>query len=412
MLFLVNSIRAEPNLASEPIYLGVGSCASSNCHGNATAKTGINIHGNEYITWKRHDSHSKAWSVLTNSDSKIIGKHLGINNPEKDQTCLSCHSTNAPEAKIGEQYKNEDGVGCESCHGPASNWIKSHTEKNTKHATNIVNGMFDITDATKRSTICLNCHLGSNDQIMTHKLIGAGHPRLTFELDTFSQVLPAHWKIDNDYIERKGNYAPLKFWLVGQVTRSIRFLELFIKSSNKNQPVDFSFSYCYSCHHSLIEDQWKKNNYHGTPGNLKLNLASLIITKEAFKILDPRIAEILNEGISNLNKGSIFDTDQNTVKELFNFLQEKCLKKAETSNFSSNHLINLRKQFIEYGIKSATSHYEEAEQILMALSAISAQEGKNPSKEYTLLYKVLKNEENYNAQKFLDGLKLLQKLDN
>ena len=94
MLVFMSSLQAEPYKHEESKVLGVGSCASSNCHGNVKAKTGFNSSLNEYVIWKQQDSHAKAWSVLKNLDSKIIGKHLGIDKPEEDKNCLSCHSTN------------------------------------------------------------------------------------------------------------------------------------------------------------------------------------------------------------------------------------------------------------------------------------------------------------------------------
>src|SRR3546814_1650139 len=60
-------------------------------------------------------AHSRAWSVLTNSRSRFIAQNLGIGDPSRAAMCLGCHSdaaTNRGTTAI------EDGVTCESCHGP------------------------------------------------------------------------------------------------------------------------------------------------------------------------------------------------------------------------------------------------------------------------------------------------------
>ena len=46
--------------------------------------------------------------------------------------------------------------------------------------------------------------------------MGAGHPPLGFELDTYSSTQPAHYRVDPDYIERKGRPNDIQIWALGQ----------------------------------------------------------------------------------------------------------------------------------------------------------------------------------------------------
>jgi len=50
---------------------------------------------------------------------------------------------------------------------------------------------------------------GDDKRNVDHELIAAGHPDLVFELDTFTAILPPHWRISQD--EGGG-----KDWVVGQ----------------------------------------------------------------------------------------------------------------------------------------------------------------------------------------------------
>src|SRR5438445_13815062 len=45
-----------------------------------------------------------------------------------------------------------------------------------------------------RTVKCLECHHGTKDKFVDHEMIAAGHPDLYFELDSFSAVMPRHWK--------------------------------------------------------------------------------------------------------------------------------------------------------------------------------------------------------------------------
>ena len=376
------------SLAYAQESLGVASCASSNCHGSVTGKESTNILQNEYVTWKRHDSHAKAWEVLNSPDSKIIGKHLGIDHPESSNLCLSCHATTAKDK--GEKFRVEDGVGCESCHGAASGWIKTHTETGATHAENIKNGMQDIVNPQLRSNSCLSCHLGSNQSEVKHKLIGAGHPRLTFELETFSEIQPRHWKQDSDYKQRKGPHNASQSWLIGQISRSLGFLELFLKSTEKDLIPDFTFFNCYSCHHSLKENQWKNHNYHGAPGKLNLNTSSLTLISLATE------NKALTQLITQLQKADSRDELINSTKETIKFL-----KSFSNTEFDSKKAIsNIKK----YSLENPTPQYELAEQIIMAINVLS---GKN-SDEFKSVYKALEDEKSFNAIRFSEAIKKLR----
>src|SRR4051812_19830470 len=167
--------------------LGVGSCASSLCHGAVETWKDSSVMQNEYITWSRSDKHARSYSVLLNERSKEIAKKLNLPQPaHKSDLCLDCHTHNPKPAQRGENFQLTDGISCEACHGPADRWVKSHVEPDATHQNNLSRGMYATNDDVLRARLCLSCHIGNQEKFVTHKIMAAGHPRMSFELDTFT----------------------------------------------------------------------------------------------------------------------------------------------------------------------------------------------------------------------------------
>jgi len=175
-------------------YTGPGSCSSSSCHGSVSPRVGSRILQNEYSTWIVQDKHAKTYSVLTGTIGERIGRNLGVGPSEKASKCLACHALDVPAAQRAKTFELNDGVSCESCHGPGSAWLGEHTTRGWTHAQSVALGMYDTRDIVKRTEKCLTCHLGSQEKSVDHEMIAAGHPDLYFELDSFSAVMPRHWK--------------------------------------------------------------------------------------------------------------------------------------------------------------------------------------------------------------------------
>ena len=58
---------------------------------------------------------------------------------------------------------------------------------------------------------------------------------------------------------------------------------------------------CFSCHHSLTEDQWKQRTYSGVPGRVRLNLAPLIMLQETLGAIDESVASELRTQVTTLH---------------------------------------------------------------------------------------------------------------
>ena len=368
-------ILGELPSSATPQLMGPGSCSSSNCHGSVKPLNSSNVLQNEYITWSKHDRHSRAYLSLQNTDSKKIASNLGIGDPTKEPLCLKCHSIYAPEGTPkSDRFRLEDGVSCEACHGAAEGYLKSHAVTGTTHADNIANGLTDLTNIDTRATLCLSCHFGTDDKNVNHNLYGAGHPRLTFEIDTFGVLQPKHWVVDTDYEKRKGPYVPIRAWMIGQVHHAKPALEMLAsptRTKNGNLP-ELSIFDCFSCHHSLTEEQWKKRSYGGKPGQLKLNLPALVILQTVTSALKPSLGEQLAAQLRALHEGYAKGSPQEAIDSLRGLITSQVEPLAKNITADLPTATRALASLANYAANNPWPTFELAEQLGMGMQATIA----------------------------------------
>jgi hypothetical protein len=191
-----------PEATAVPKMLGADSCSSSGCHG------GGGKNQNQFLVWSLQDFHSqRPFATLTTARSKQIGEALQVVDPSTEKRCTSCHAPlrEVPLPRRGESFRVSEGVSCESCHGPAENWLRSHTRSDWTHADRVHAGMRDLKSLYVRANTCVACH-----QRVELPLLKAGHPELIFELDGQCVSEPKHWR---EAPSRSG----AQIWFVGQV---------------------------------------------------------------------------------------------------------------------------------------------------------------------------------------------------
>ncbi|WP_324749824.1 multiheme c-type cytochrome [Sphingomonas sp. LY54] len=239
--------------------VGVASCGGTTCHGRSEADGKI-VRQDELMIWQDEASpsgaHSRAWRVLAEPRSRAIAQRLGIGEATSAPMCLGCHATPAAAGARGPRFQTSDGVGCEGCHGAASAWLASHYAVGASHAANVARGMVPLDNPKARASVCLDCHFGSSDagQFVNHRIMAAGHPRISFELDLFS-TLQQHHDEDGDYASRKRRTSNVQMWAIGQAMALDRALTLFAgaRGSDGLFP-EFYFFDCHTCHRPISDD--------------------------------------------------------------------------------------------------------------------------------------------------------------
>ncbi|KPP92183.1 Cytochrome c554 and c-prime [Erythrobacter sp. HL-111] len=284
-------------------YEGVASCAGSTCHGRAEGNGAV-VRQDEIATWQNPASpagaHSRAYASLASRRGQQIADSLGLGRATEAPACLGCHTTFAPAARRGDRFVLAEGVGCESCHGPSGKWLAEHYARPATHASNVAAGLVPLEQPQARAGVCLDCHYGSakRGQFVTHSMMAAGHPRISFELDLFS-ALQQHHDVDGDYIERKGRPDAVRFWAVGQAEAVRRATGLFAqpKFAMEGAFPQFYFYDCHSCHRTITDAAQRRLTFETNPGrpipfgNPPFNDENIIMLSAVAGVLVPAQAD-------------------------------------------------------------------------------------------------------------------------
>ncbi|HEV8582414.1 MAG TPA: multiheme c-type cytochrome [Thermoanaerobaculia bacterium] len=290
--------------ATAGLYVGAPSCASSNCHGSTRPRRVFDVLQNEHFTWYKADPHyKKAYPVLFNERSAAIARNLRLPAaPAESQICLGCHAFVVPKEKQANRLEIEDGISCEACHGPASGWIQSHTAEDWSHERSVAAGMTDLRNLAVRANLCLSCHLGSANQTVDHDLIAAGHPVLGFELDNYSEDMPAHWMPLRDKQRKEGmrDTHGIRAWAVGQAANFRAGLDQLARHARSPHWPEFSEMRCESCHHTLAEQRWKTSRYSDRPGLPRWSPARWAVLRHLVAAVAPDARASLDADVASL----------------------------------------------------------------------------------------------------------------
>ena len=137
-----------------PSYVGVKTCGM--CHKSEKQ-------GNQLGVWEK-SAHAQAYKTLMSDEANKIAAEKGFKTKavETDE-CLKCHTTGyGVDASLkGAKFSIEDGVQCEACHGPGSEYKSMKIMKDKEKA--IANGllMYD-----NKEELCKKCH---NEESPTFK---------------------------------------------------------------------------------------------------------------------------------------------------------------------------------------------------------------------------------------------------
>jgi len=294
-------LAAAPGLAQSspgapaglPKFVGPGSCSAVACHGGIQPSSVTKVQQNEYSTWVTADKHAHAYAALQEPLGKQIAQILKIGPAEKAPRCLTCHALDVPASEHAREFDIAEGVSCESCHGPASLWLGPHIQATAVHSRMVGLGMYDNKSLAQRAEKCLTCHLGATGMNVDHELIAAGHPDLTFELDSFSAVEPPHW------VEKGPDGQPstdpllgVKAWAIGQAVQLQQSMLRVSRHAKSGPWPEFSEMDCITCHHALTGPQsWRqREGYKGRrPGDPPYNLSRYVLFKRFSEEVDPKL---------------------------------------------------------------------------------------------------------------------------
>ena len=418
-------------IVDDAVHEGVITCYGSTCHSRQTA-SGSHVRQNEIITWQDQSdisgAHSRAYKVLLNKKSQTIARNLGIGPAHEAAECLACHADFVPEERRGERFDLTEGVGCEACHDGAEKWLTTHYAPNRTHAENLADGLYPTEDPVARAELCLGCHIGSKveDQFITHRIMGAGHPRISFELDLFTN-LQRHHDEDSDYAERKTISSGVKTWAIGQSISIKRQVTLFAdnKLGRFGAFPELVFFDCHACHTTFSNDPdwqptWRPNPERRLgPGVPIFNDSNLIMLKAAVKTVAPELdSELSRSGmdfhkaVSARNGGNYKQASENLLTTL-----DKVTEKMSQASFSKDNTVSMMKLIVNESMSRRYTDYASAEQAVIAVDtflealtkaeSISVQQAQSLRPAIDRAYKVVSKPNSYNQTKMRDAFKAL-----
>jgi hypothetical protein len=148
----LNAGAQEAKVEVKPQIIGTDKCKI--CHKSEKS-------GNQYGIWAA-SQHAQAYTALASDAAKAVAKEKGIADPQKASECLGCHVTSAflgKDVTAMDSYSVEEGVGCETCHGPGSEYKSMKVMKDREAA--IAAGL-----QLHGPDFCVQCH---NEKSPTYK---------------------------------------------------------------------------------------------------------------------------------------------------------------------------------------------------------------------------------------------------
>jgi len=418
-------------------YIGPGSCAATSCHGSVKPIADSRILQTEYTTWILRDKHSRAYQALTGDVGERMARILKLGaKAEESPKCLSCHALYTTPEQRGRAFEISEGVSCENCHGPASAWLGGHTTRDWPHEESVALGMHDTRDVIHSAEKCLQCHLGSREKFVDHEMIAAGHPDLYFELDSFSAVMPRHWKEPRESAAGKPaedpNWVGVRDWSVGQAVQLRAAIERLTwrakgeRSDKKDIWPEYSELSCIACHHSLgpAKDSWRqRHEYAGRrPGDPAWNASRYLVFRILAKQVDAAAAQELDRRLTAVSdEMSKLNPDRNAVTAAASSAAPVAQRFAERlASMSYDPAIALRTmQGITQDAENISLGDERAaEQATMALDSLYIAYSKQGTPRNAAevraaingLFQQLENPSSYNADQFALSLSRIHDL--
>jgi hypothetical protein len=265
-------------------------------------------------------------------------------------------------------------------------------------------------------------------------MIAAGHPDLFFELDSFSAVMPRHWKSPRESSTGKpvedAAWAGVRDWSAGQAVQLRAELERLTwrakgeRLDKKDVWPEYSELSCFACHHALgpAKDSWRQEHgYIGRrPGDPAWNssryavfrlLAKQIDSGNAQE-LDRRMVEVSDE-ISKLNP------DRNTVAASASAaapLAQHIAVRLATMQYDQAIVLRMLQRIPDDAENISLADERAAEQAAMAMDSLYTAYSKDakPANADEVraaineLFRDLENPSSYNADQFATSLRKIR----
>jgi hypothetical protein len=276
--------------------------------------------------------------------------------------------------------------------------------------------MYPTADLRQRAQLCLSCHYGTAEKFATHRMMAAGHPRLSFEMDTFLALQPPHYRVDEDYKRRKPIFSSAQVWSYGQLAAALREMET-LQGPRLNNGAAFpelALFNCYGCHmSSMRRTDWSHRILEGgaEPGSVPISDGHLVMAWIIARALDPQTAPGLLRMSRSLlaasasDRSLIVERSREVAGALKRLVDEAAVRAWKPADEKQ-----LLRTLVAVGTSGEFRDYVGAEQAVMGIDGLLIELGLADRfrKRVDELYKLTQNDEAYAPEQFVASLQLLQ----
>lgn len=136
---------------AEQKYLGSASCKA--CHNT-------DKQGKQFAKWAE-SAHANAFKTLQKPEADAIAQKAGHKTKAAETAeCIACHVTGKDEKapQYDAKFTNDEGVGCESCHGAGSGYKTLHMKPENKDKAVAAGMLIPKVEGGAAEKQCKQCH--------------------------------------------------------------------------------------------------------------------------------------------------------------------------------------------------------------------------------------------------------------
>ena len=175
----------------------------------------VKCHAPEQAVWSK-TPHAKTFDELhRRPEAKEIARKLGIESIKHSGRCVNCHYTQQTVSTVASNMTAGvhaiAGISCESCHGPARDWLETHHNYGGPDVTRLTEspahrkkrveaaialGMRNPNNVYLVAQSCYRCHTTADEELVNVGGHSAGS--LTFDFVSWSQGTIHHSFVESD----------------------------------------------------------------------------------------------------------------------------------------------------------------------------------------------------------------------
>ncbi|WP_153555292.1 cytochrome c family protein [Roseimaritima sediminicola] len=175
------------------------------------SQTCVKCHASEVAVWQQ-TPHAQTFEQLhRRPEARQIAARLGVQSIKYDGRCVDCHYTQQADPSDPHEITAIAGVSCESCHGPARDWLDVHHDYGGEHVTrqsepaahreqrlreSVRLGMRNPVNLYLMAQSCYRCHTVGDEELVN--VGGHNTGSLDFEMVSWSQGMVRHNFVRSD----------------------------------------------------------------------------------------------------------------------------------------------------------------------------------------------------------------------